>query len=66
MKGVKEMKIGAFIDEKREYVIENMQPVRPLKNFVWNDVTFAELNHFCCGESKACNNNDFHFLNSCS
>ncbi|MBR6703060.1 MAG: hypothetical protein IKL76_00705 [Clostridia bacterium] len=53
------MKIGTFIDEKREYVIENMQPVRPLKNFVWNDVTFAELNHFCCGESKACNNNDF-------
>ena len=27
------MKIGYFSDEKREYIIENMHPVRPLKNF---------------------------------
>ncbi|MBQ4268571.1 MAG: hypothetical protein IJB97_02850 [Clostridia bacterium] len=53
------MKIGKFIDKKREFLIENMHTVRPLKNFIWNDITVAELDQFCWGESKACVDNDF-------
>ena len=56
------MKIGYFLDEKREYVIENMRPVRPLKNYLWNDRTFAELNQFCFGTTKSCINKDFRPL----
>lgn len=53
------MKTGYFFDEKREYVIENMYPIRPLKNYVWNDITFAELNQFCFGTSKCCIDKEF-------
>lgn len=53
------MKPGNFCDEKREYVIENMYPIRPLKNYLWNDTTFAELNQFCFGNSKCCINKEF-------
>ncbi len=53
------MNIGYFSDNTREYIIENMKPKRPLKNFLWNDVTFAELNQFCFGTSKACINKNF-------
>ena len=53
------MKIGHFLDETREYIIENMHPVRPLKNFLWNSTTFAELAQFCFGNSKSCINKDF-------
>ena len=48
------MEIGYFCDKNREYVIENMRPVRPLKNYLWNDTTFAELNQFCFGTTKSC------------
>ena len=53
------MKPGSFYDEKREYIIENMRPIRPLKNYLWNDTTFAELNQFCFGNSKCCINKEF-------
>lgn len=53
------MEVGYFLDEKREYIIENMRPVRPLKNYLWNDVTFAELNQFCFGVTKCCIDKDF-------
>ena len=36
------MEVGYFCDKNREYIIENMRPVRPLKNYLWNDTTFAE------------------------
>ena len=53
------METGYFCDEKREYIIENMRPVRPLKNYLWNDTIFAELNQFCFGMSKCCIDKDF-------
>lgn len=53
------MKVGYFSDEKREYIIENMHPRRPLKNFLWNSTTFAEIDQFCFGVSKSCINRDF-------
>lgn len=56
------MKVGYFLDEKREYIIENMRPVRPLKNYLWNDTTFAELNQFCFGTTKSCIDKDFRPL----
>lgn len=48
-----------FSDEKREFIIEDMYPVRPLINYLWNDTAFAELNHFGFGYSKACINKRF-------
>ncbi len=56
------MKIGNFSDETREYIIENMRPLRPLKNFLWNSTTFAELDQFCFGTSKCCIEHDFKEL----
>ena len=56
------MEVGYFLDEKREYIIENMQPVRPLKNFLWNDTTFVEVNQFGFGTTKCCINQDFRPL----
>ena len=35
-----------------------MRPVRPLKNYLWNDTTFAELNQFCFGTTKSCIDKD--------
>ena len=48
------MEVGYFCDKNREYVIENMCPVRPLTNYLWSDTTFAELNQFCFGTTKSC------------
>ena len=53
------MNVGYFADKEREYIIENMYPVRPLKNYLWNDTIFAELNQFCFGNSKCCINKEF-------
>ena len=48
-----------FLDEKKEFIIADMYPVRPLINYLWNDTAFAELNHFGYGYSKACINKRF-------
>ena len=53
------METGYFCDEKREYVIENMYPTRPLINYLWNDTIFAGLDQFCCGVSKCCIDKEF-------
>lgn len=55
-------RIGFFDNEKREYVIENMYPRRPLKNYLWNGSFITELDQFGCGVSKACINKEFRFL----
>lgn len=48
------MRNGYFDDPEREYVIENMYPRRPLKNYLWNEGMLAELDQFGFGSSKAC------------
>ena len=44
---------GYFDDEKREYILEDMFPLRPLKNFLWNEKMLLELDQFGFGPSKA-------------
>ena len=56
------MKNGYFTPDSREYVIENMHPIRPLKNYLWNEGLIADLNHFGIGLSKACINKVFRPL----
>ncbi len=43
--------LGYFDNEKREYVIENMYPLRPLMNFLWNDKTVCKCDQFGYGDS---------------
>lgn len=43
------METGYFDKEKREYVITNMHPVRPLKNYLWNQSVVANYDQFGFG-----------------
>ncbi len=43
------MNNGYFIDEKKEYVITNMYPKRPLMNYIWNEQEFMVLDQFGFG-----------------
>ena len=45
--------LGYFNNDKKEYVIENMRPRRPLKNFIWNEKLILILDHFGFGESSS-------------
>ena len=47
-------KIGRFNNAEKEYIIENMYPRRPLKNYLWNEGLIVDLNQFGFGLSKAC------------
>ena len=55
-------KTGYFDNAKREYVIENMYPKRPLKNYLWNEGFILDLDQFGFGLSKACINKVFRPL----
>ena len=46
-------KIGYFDTKKREYVITNMHPRRPLLNYLWNEKTVGYYDQFGFGLSKA-------------
>lgn len=48
-----------FNDEKKEYVIENMYPKRPLMNFLWNDEYIAVVNQFGFGKGRYSAENNF-------
>ena len=50
---------GYFDDDRREYVLEDMFPLRPLKNFLWNESMLLELDQFGMGPSKACIDKQF-------
>ena len=43
------MKNGYFIDEKKEYVITNMYPKRPLMNYIWNEQVMIDIDQFGFG-----------------
>ncbi len=45
--------LGYFDNQKKEYVVENMYPLRPLINFLWSDKVVCKCNQFGCGESFA-------------
>ena len=55
-------KVGRFDNAKKEYIIENMYPRRPLKNFLWNEGLIVDLNQFGFGLSKACTDKVFRPL----
>ena len=55
-------KTGYFDNKNREYIIENMYPRRPLKNFLWNEGFILDLDQFGFGLSKACINKVFRPL----
>ncbi len=40
---------GYFIDEKKEYVITNMYPKRPLMNYIWNEEIMIDIDQFGFG-----------------
>ena len=52
-------KIGKFINEKREYLIEDVYPIRPLKNYLFNEGFIMDVDQFGLGLSKACINKVF-------
>lgn len=56
------MKTGYFDNKNKEYVIENMYPRRPLKNYLWNEGLIMDLDQFGFGLSKACINKAFRPL----
>ncbi len=43
------MSQGYFVDSKKEYVITDMYPKRPLMNYLWNETTRATINQFGFG-----------------
>ncbi len=43
------MSQGYFIDEKKEYVITDMYPKRPLMNYMWNDSVMLRIDQFGFG-----------------
>ncbi|MBR3864488.1 MAG: hypothetical protein IKJ19_05205 [Clostridia bacterium] len=43
--------LGFFDDLKKEYVIKNMYPSRPLLNYLWNDTTVCACDQFGFGTS---------------
>ncbi len=47
------MKKGYFDALKHEYVIQDMHPIRPLKNYLWNDKVVANYNQFGFGNALA-------------
>ena len=44
-------KTGYFNDSKKEYVVTNMRPRRPLTNYLWNELFIANIDNFGFGES---------------
>lgn len=43
--------LGYFNNQNKEYIITEMRPRRPLKNFLWNEQFILILDHFGFGES---------------
>ena len=43
--------IGYFDNAKKEYVITNMRPRRPLSNYLWNELFLLNIDNFGFGES---------------
>ena len=48
-----EQKLGYFDNKNKEYVITNMYPIRPLKNYLWNEKIVAYYDQFGTGVATA-------------
>ncbi len=53
MKKILEDKLGYFDSEKQEYVIKNMHPKRPLRNYLWSEKVVLNADQFGFGSSLA-------------
>jgi hypothetical protein len=40
-----------FVDEKKEYVMDDMYPKRTWKNYLWNEEYLTCINQFDIGQS---------------
>lgn len=56
------MELGYFAPKEREYVLTNMYPVRPQKNFLFNQQIISSLDQFGFGLSNAFTSNGFRPL----
>ena len=48
-----------FIDERKEYVIENMYPKRPWMNYLWNEEYIVIMNQFGMGKGRISVENNY-------
>ena len=48
-----------FIDERKEYVIENMYPKRPWMNYLWNEEYIVIMNQFGMGKGRISAENNY-------
>ena len=46
-------KVGYFTKDTDEYIITDMYPKRRLKNFLWNEDAYANVDQFCFGDAIA-------------
>ncbi len=53
------MNNGYFIDSKKEYVITNMYPRRPLMNYIWNEQEMIDIDHFGFGSCSIYDDNRY-------
>lgn len=53
---------GYFDIKNNEYVITNMKPIRPLKNYLWNEKIVAFYDQFGCGLANGKTGDDFRAL----
>lgn len=56
------MQAGYFQPDQREYILTNMYPVRPMKNFLFNQNVISSLDQFGFGLSNAFTTNGFRPL----
>lgn len=47
------MNRGHFDDEKNEYIVEDMYPIRPLINYIWNEEYIMGIDHMGQGKGFA-------------
>ena len=53
---------GYFDIKNNEFVITNMKPIRPLKNYLWNEKIVAFYDQFGCGLANGKTGDDFRAL----
>lgn len=53
------MSIGYFVDEKKEYVITNHFPKRPLMNYLWNESIMIDVDQFGFGPNSVFDENRY-------
>lgn len=53
---------GYFDKKNNEFIITNLKPIRPLKNYLWNEKIVAYYDQFGCGLANGKTGGDFRAL----